>query len=113
MVLYSRKKREGQFLGPEEISELGSEAVSSVKRAMLDNAVYENEASVLRLSGWASEEHAKLYGESIVRVEGDVLQRVHVERDYTKERRDDAPHTDPGRYQKCKTMTLSRPWASE
>lgn len=99
MVLYSRKKRDRQVFGAREMSELRDEAVARVKAAVIDNAVYENDVSILRLSGWSSQEDAMLYEKSIVRVEGDVPERVHVERVYTKERRYDAPHIEPGRIQ--------------
>lgn len=96
MVLYWRQKQDGQAFSIERRSELRDETVSRLKAVALDNAAYEGEASVLQLSGWSSQQDALLYEESVIRVEGDKMERVCVERDYTKQRRDDAPHHEPG-----------------
>lgn len=99
MVLHwSQKKQTGQATGIEKTSEVRDEAaLSRLKAVMLENTTYEVESSVLRLSFGGSREDALLYEESIVRVEGDDFERVCVERDYTRQRRDDAPHQQPGK----------------
>ncbi|KAK4504599.1 hypothetical protein PRZ48_005515 [Zasmidium cellare] len=94
MALYWRPKDQNeQSLDFEKMSELKDEVASRVEAFMLDCATYEDNASILRLSGWGSQEDALLYEESIVRTPGDRLER----RDYTRERREDAPHREPGK----------------
>lgn len=97
LVLYWRPKQAGQALSIAGMSELKDGTVAGLKAAMLDDATYEDEASVLRLSGWASRADASLYEESVARVEGDKFERVCVARNYSKEQRGDAPHYKPGK----------------
>lgn len=97
MVLYWRQKQHEPTFSADRMSELEEGAVPSVEAMLLHSALYEDAASVMRLSAWSSQGDAVLYEESVVRVEGDSFDRICVDRNYTKERRDDAPHFQPGK----------------
>jgi heme-degrading monooxygenase HmoA len=94
MVLYTQPVQEDVSI-PNEMLELldnrDDSVAESLSADLIDANSYRNETDVLWISGWRSAKSAKMFSQSLNRVEGDALHQVQIEREYGKFDRKDAP----------------------
>lgn len=74
-----------------EDSAKGAAAGLEIAAGVADAEVYQGEKSVVWICGWKSVGAAKIFAESVRRIEGDGLTFVKVKRDYGKNDRKEAP----------------------
>jgi heme-degrading monooxygenase HmoA len=69
--------------------------VSQIIDHLLDHSVWLTETSVLHITAWRSASQAEAFEDSLLRMPGDWLHRVAIEREYTKTKREYAPNQSP------------------
>ena len=93
IVLYYRDSFDGK--PADDVTSLLQTEAASMRDDLLDSVVYQG-SRIVWISAWPSRGAAQKLREALPRVDGDTLIILAVERDYTKNEREEAPSKVPG-----------------